>query len=173
MVSVEKETERASSRAGGARRHHPAIKARACSFLLNCSALRGKAKPRSSEPTGVSDVEVPRRGVSTYHVETASHNRRPLSNALLQKGWPPWSWLFVDVSVSTPPVAESSTSASTATVDKFAVGRGVVITTAGLNAVRRTAVTRANPKANVLVASVKQPTAYVRPWLERGSRQKK
>jgi hypothetical protein len=92
---------------------------------------------------------------------------------LLQKGSPPWSSLFVDASVGTARVAESSTSAPTVTADKFAVARRVAISTAGLNAVRRIAVTRTNPKADVLIANVKKPTVYVRPWLERGSRRKK
>ena len=165
--------DKTSSRAEGARTHHHLAKARAGSFLLNCLALRGKEKPRSSTPIGVSDAEGPRRGSSTYNRVRASHNRRPLSTALLQKGSPPWSWLFVDASVGTARVAESSTSVPTVTADKFAVGRGVVISTAGLNAVRRIAVTRTSSKADLLIANVKKPTAYVRPWLERGSRRKK
>jgi hypothetical protein len=39
--------------------------------------------------------------------------------------------------------------------------------------VRRIAVTRTSSKADLLIANVKKPTAYVRPWLERGSRRKK
>jgi hypothetical protein len=140
--------------------------------LINCSALRGKEKPRSSRATGVSVAEGPRRGSSTYNRVRASHNRRPLSTALLQKGWPPWSLLFVDASVSTARVAESSTSVPTATEDKFAVARRVVITTAGINAMRRTVITRTRSKADLLIAIVKKPTACVRPWLERGSRKK-
>ena len=170
MVSIERETERTSSRAAGAGKHHHAIKARACSSLLNCSALRGKAKPRSSTPIGVSDVEGPRGGSSTYLVERASHSRRPLSTVLPREGWPPWFSSFVDASVATPPVAESSISAPTVTADKFAVARRVVTSTAGLNAMRRSAITRTRSKADWLIASVRQPTAYVRPWLERGSR---
>jgi predicted protein tyrosine phosphatase len=78
--------------------------------------------------------------------------------------------LFVAACAATPPVVESSISVPTATEAKFAVVRRVDISTAGLNAVSRTAVTRANLKANELVASVKQLIAYVRPWLEQGSR---
>ena len=164
-------------------KHHLAPKARYShhlpmnywtpSPLISCSALRGKEKPRSIAPIGVSAAEGPRRGSSTYNRVRASHNRRPLSTASLQKGSPPWSSLFVDVSVGTARVSESSTSAPTVTADKFAVGRRVAISTAGLNAMRRIAITRTNPKADVLIASVRKPTAYVRPWLERGSRRKK
>lgn len=157
-----------SSRAAGARTHHLPVKARAGSFLLNCLALRGKEKPRSSTAIGVSDGEGPRRGSSTYLRFRASHNRRPLSIALPQKGLPPWSSLFVEVSVGMPPVGESSTSASTATADKFAVARcvGLGITTAGRNAIRPTVFTRTSSKADWLIASVKKPTADVSAWLE-------
>jgi len=164
MVSIERERESTSSRAEGAGKRHAAIETRACSSLLNCPALRGKAKPRSSTPIGVSDVEGPRRGISTYLVERASHNRRPLSTASFYKGSPPWSSLFVDASVGTPRVAESSTSASTATADKFAAEKRVVTGTAGLNAMRQTVSTRISSKADLLIASDKRPTANVRLW---------
>ena len=153
--------------------HHHPTNYRTPSRLISCSALRGKEKPRSSAPIGVSTVDSPRWGSSTHHTDRASHNRRPLSTASLQKGWPPWSSLYVDVSASTPRVAESSISASSVTADKYAVGKRVVISTAGLNAMRRIAITRTNPQAGVLIASVRKPTATVRPWLERGFRRKK
>jgi ADP-glucose pyrophosphorylase len=101
-------------------------------------------KPRPPEPIGVSDVEVAEWATSTNHVETAFHNRRPLSTALVQKGSPSWSSLFVDGCVATAPVAESSICAPNATADKFAVVRRVVISTAELNAMRRIAITRTN-----------------------------
>ena len=165
--------DKTSSRAEGARTHHHSVKARAGSFLLNCLALRGKEKPRSSTAIGVSDGEGPRRGSSTYLGFRASHNRRPLSTALPQKGLPPWSSLFVDVSVGIPPVAESSTSVPTATADKFAVARCAGITTAGSNAMRLTAITKTRSKAGWLIASVKQPTSNVSDWLETTPRCRK
>ncbi len=162
----EMEMDKTSSRAEGARTHHHSVKARAGSFLLNCLALRGKEKPRSSLPIGVSYVEGPRRGSSKHVRIRASHNRRPLSTALPQEGLPPWSSLFVGVSVSTPPVAKSSTFASTATADRFAVPRSVGITTGGINAMKPTSVTKTRAKAGWLITSVNEPTIDVSAWLE-------
>lgn len=172
-VSTERETETASSRAEGAAKHRPSINPRACSSLLNCSVLRGKAKPRSVATIGVSEVEGPRRGSSNYLGIRASHNRRPLSTAFPRKGSLFWSFMFVAACAATPPVAESSTSAPTATVAKFAVARGVAITTGGSNAVRPTVVTRAHSKADWLIASVREPTADVSFWLEAIARCRK
>jgi hypothetical protein len=74
--------------------------------------------------------------------------------------------LFVGVFVSTPSVGKFSTSASTATGDRFAVARYVGITTGGLNAMRLTAITKARAKAERLMPSVKKSTANVSAWLE-------
>ena len=165
--------DKTSSRAEGARTHHHSVKARAGSFLLNCLASRGKEKPRSSSAIGVSDEEGPRRGSSNHIRIRASHNRRPLSTALPHKGLPPWSSMFVEVFVGIPAVAKSSTSASTATVGKFAVARCVGITTGGINPIRLTAVTKIRAKADVLIASVNKPTGNVSAWLERKPRGRK
>jgi hypothetical protein len=78
--------DKTSSRAESARTDHHSVKARAGSSLLNCLALRGKEKPRSSLPIGVSDGEGPRRGSSNHIRIRASHNRRPLSTAFPQEG---------------------------------------------------------------------------------------
>jgi hypothetical protein len=158
--------DKTSSRAEGARTHHHSVKARAGSFLLNCLASRGKEKPRSSFAIGVSYGEGPRRGSSTHIRIRASHNRRPLSTALPHKGLPPWSYLFVGVCVSTPPVAKSSTSACTATADKYAVVRCVGITTGGFNAMRPTANTKQRKKVSWLMPVVNEPTGFVGAFLE-------
>jgi len=158
--------DKTSSRAEGARTHHHSVKARAGSFLLNCLASRGKEKPRSSSAIGVSYGEGPRRGSSNHIRIRASHNRRPLSTALPHKGLPPWSCLFVGVCVSTPLVAKSSTSASTAIADRFAVPRSVGITTGGINAMKPTAATKIRAKAGWLITSVNEPTIDISAWLE-------
>ena len=163
----------ASSRAGGPSKHHPAWNAGAWSSLLDCSALRGKGKPRSFASPGESPVEGPRRGSSNYHGFRASHNRRPLSNALPRKGLQPWSFLFVGVCVRTTAVAKFSTSVSTATGGRFAVARCVGITIGGLNAKRPTVITKTRSRADELIASAKKLTAYVNAWLESILRQKK
>jgi len=158
--------DKTSSRAEGARTDHQSVKARAGSFLLNCLALRGKEKPRSSLPIGVSLGEGPRRGSSNHNRIRASHNRRPLSIAMPQKGLPPWSSMFGEVFVGIPAAGESSTSASTATADKFAVPKSVGITTGGINAMKPTAVTKISAKAGWLITSVNKPTVNVSAWLE-------
>lgn len=157
--------EKTSSRAEGTRTHHLSVKARALSFLVNCSALRGKGKPRSLTPIGIPPVESPRRGSSNHHEFRASHNRRPLSTALPRKGLPPWFWLFAGVSVSTPAVAKFFSSVFTATAGRFAVARCVGITTGELNAMRPTAITNESSKANWPIASVKKTTGNVSAWL--------
>ncbi len=161
------ETDKTSSRAEGVRTDHHSVKARAGSFLLNCFALRGKEKPRSSLPIGVSFGEGPRReALPTTRLEP------PTIGGLCPlhcpgKGLPLWSSMFVEVSVGIPAAGESSTSASTATADKFAVPRCVGITTGGFNAMKPAAVTKIRAKAAWPITSVNEPTVDVSAWLER------